>query len=347
MNAIEILEAIMRHLDDPTLKVPALTRESPIVALAREAISTLRSDPQPARPRLPVRAGLTDEEKARRRATLGSSEVAAVVGVNPYASIHQVWLSKVHGVDFEGNEATVLGNLLEPSIFAIYSDRYGRTLRKGEYTVGPEPWISATPDAYIDEPTREGLVEAKLVGLRSLWMWGPGNTDEEESDAVPLHYLCQAHWQMHVTREPFVDLSALLGTEFRTYRIRRNEEVEGQLVEKCRDFWFRHVVTKQEPPVDGSEGAREMLKHLYPKDGAEPVEADAQLEELARSLAEARAAFDEAEKKKRLHENEIKAVLKDARGAHGDGWRIRYATTKAGKRPFCFEHEKEEGRSAA
>jgi putative phage-type endonuclease len=327
-TANELLRAIAAHCDAGG----TLYGSSPLLEAARGIVTD--ADP---RPRLPLRVGLTDEDRARRRQSLGASEVASVVGVHPYQSAHQVWASKCLGVDFAGNEATRLGQALESAILAIYSDRYGRTLRPGAYMVGPEPWISATPDAHVVEPVEEGLVEAKLVGLRSMYMWGPGNTDEEESDAIPLHYLCQAHWQLLVTGQPWVDVSALLGTEFRTYRIRRDAEIERQLVDRCRDFWFDYVVPKKEPAADGSAGCADMLRRLYPRSGAEPVQADAELEALVAKLAEARAAIDAAEVAKRLRENEIKARLMDARGAHGDGWRIRYATQKNGKRPFVFE----------
>jgi putative phage-type endonuclease len=334
MNATEILKAITAHFDN---EGHALNGTSPLVVAAREVVDATPGDA--VRPLVDVRAGLSPAELERRRATLGSSEIAAVAGVNPYATEHDVWASKCLGVDFEGNEATHLGNLLEPTIFGIYADRYGKKLVRGEYTLGPEPWMSCTPDARI--VGEDGLVEAKLVGLRSLYQWGPGNTDAEESDAVPMHYLCQAIWQMAVTGAAFVDVSALLGTEFRTYRIRRNLDLERQLIERGRAFWNDHVVPRIPPPVDGSDGASQMLRKLYPRDGADPLEADAHLEELARQLVEARDAESSAKEAKRLRENQIKSVLKDARGAFGNGWRIRYAETRAGTRPFVFEIEKE------
>jgi putative phage-type endonuclease len=334
-----------------------LQSTSPLVPLALEILAEPEPSeaegvavaaPEAARPPpplLPLHPGLTAEELVRRRATLGSSEIAAVAGVNPYASPHNVWLAKVEGVDFEGNEATQLGNLLEPSICAIYADRYGRRLRKGVYTVHPsEPWMSATPDMHIEGG---GLVEAKLVGLRSMWQWGPGNSEGEESDAIPLHYLCQAQWQMAVTGETFVDVSALMGTEFRSYTIRANAEVQAQLIARGRDFWQRYVTTKTPPPVDASEGAREMLKRLYPRSGGEPIAATPRVEDLVTKLRIARAGYALAKTAKALAENELKSELKDASGAYGVGWHIRYSTTKAGTRPFCFDdHTDEKGRAA-
>jgi putative phage-type endonuclease len=286
-------------------------------------------------------SSLSEADLLARRNTLGSSEIAAVAGVNPYASAHNVWLAKVHGQEFEGNERTMLGNILEPTVLAIYANRYCVTLKKGVYTIGPEPWMAATPDSTIVESG--GLAEAKVVGLRSLWMWGPGNTDTTESDAVPLHYLCQTQWQMLVTGAPFVDICALLGTELRNYRIRPSAEVQSRLLSRGRDFWERYVLTRTPPPADASEGAREMLKRLYPQSEAEAVAATPELEQLAEQLRAARELLESAKEQKQLAENLLKERLKDARGAHGAGWRIRYTTQRDKKRPFVFEHEREKG----
>ena len=330
MNATEILQAISEHFAGGGV---ALNATSPLIVMANEVLDATPGDA--IRPMAGVRVGLTKEELDRRRRTLGSSEIAAVLGFNPYSSIHDVWSSKVLSVDFEGNEATWLGTMLEPAIFRIYSERYNKRLVRGEYTLGPEPWMSCTPDALIVD--EDGLVEAKLVGLRSIYQWGPGNVDEQESDAVPLHYLAQALWQLIVTGLSFVDVSALLGTEFRTYRIHRNEPLMQTMVDRGRHFWNTYVRTATPPPVDGSEGSRELLRLLYPRSGAEPLPADPELEELAAKLAEARKALEAATEEKRLRENEIKARLKDARGAFGKDWRIRYSQNKDGKRPFVFE----------
>ena len=334
MTATEILRAITDHFASGGERLNAT---SPLIVAANEVLSATPGDA--LRPMGVARVGLTQAEKDRRRNTLGSSEIAAVLGVSPYQSQHTVWSSKCLGQDFEGNEATHLGNMLEPAIFELYVERYSKPLVRGEYTLGPEPWMSCTPDALI--VGEDGLVEAKLVGLRSIFMWGFGNTDDAESDAVPIHYLCQALWQLIVTGRSFVDVAALLGTEFRTYRIHRNEPLMQTMVDRGRHFWNTYVRSATPPPVDGSEGSREMLKLLYPRSGAEPLPADPELEDLAAKLAEARRALDAATEEKRLRENEIKARLKDARGAFGKDWRIRYTQNKNGARPFVFEYEKE------
>jgi putative phage-type endonuclease len=363
VSAAEVLQALVAHFDAGgkliTGDCPWVHEARRILATGGDRYPTAEGESAPvepdharaaacektAAPTGELGSGLSAEDLARRRNTLGSSEIGTVCGVNPYASMHDVWMSKCLGVETEPNEAMTLGNLIEPTIVAIWCNRYGKSTSKGRYAIGPEPWISATPDAYIDG--EDGLVEAKLVGLRQLWMWGQGDTDATESDAIPMYYLTQCHWQMLVTGRSFVKLAALMGTEFRTYTIRANPDVQAKLVARGRDFWHRYVVTKTPPPVDASDGAREMLKRLYPKSGADAIPADAKLQELAECLLQAREDLARATAAKQLWENQIKSLLGEARGAFAEDWRIRYATTKAGQRPFVFDHMREkEGKAA-
>jgi len=280
---------------------------------------------------------LTEEELRVRLGTLGASEIAIAMGVHPYQSPHQLWLTKMGLSTFEGNEATELGNELEPAIAAIYAKRYDKVLRKGSYAVGEEPWMSATPDYHIEGG---GLAECKLVGIRTYWQWGAGNVGAAKSDAVPGHILLQGQWQMLITGEPFVDISALMGTEFRSYTLYPHEGIQRMLIERGREWWHRYVVGKTPPPVDGTEGCKEMLKALYPRAGADAIKATPEIEAIAEALAEAKRAVAIAEEKELEAANRMKAELKDARGAFGDGWRVRWAETKKGSRPFYFENDR-------
>jgi putative phage-type endonuclease len=356
----DVLRAIVDHIDAGG----TIYGSSPLVAIIRESLAhpvldgqyedpvADREARQAVRVSLAAAHAMSDLDLERRRMTLGSSDIAAVCGLNPWSSIHDVWLSKVHGRDSGDNERTTLGHILEPTILALYCDRYDATMVKGVYELGPEPWMAATPDGRIVTLRGEHVAgvlpicEAKLVGLRSLFMWGPGNTDEEESDAVPIHYLCQALWQIACTGAPFVDVSALLGTEFRTYRIHANPELQDKIIRRGRDFWHNHILTRVPPPVDGSEGASTMLKLLYPKSGPARISSDPELDALVVSLRAARKAFDDATDERSLCENRIKALLKDASGAFGEGWNIRYGTQKDGKRPFVFTEPKKAGKAA-
>lgn len=65
---------------------------------------------------------LTAEQTSIRSRGVGSSEIGAVAGVNPYQSIHDVWLTKRGLATFTGNLATRMGSMIEDAIIHEYSD---------------------------------------------------------------------------------------------------------------------------------------------------------------------------------------------------------------------------------
>lgn len=277
---------------------------------------------------------LTAQEVEIRRHYLGASEIAAVIGVNPHMSMHQVWLSKMGLADFEGNAATEAGSDFEPVILQRYARHHGVEIRIGKHTVGPEPWMSCTPDAHV---VGGGMVEAKLVGFEAAWEWG------SESDGAPWRYLVQGQWQLMVTGEPFVDLAAQMGTRAPRYiRVWPDVGLQRELLERGREFWSSFVVPQTPPPVDGTEGARLMLAKLYPTHRADRfVRADGEAEALAAQLLGIREVYDATVHEERRLENRLKEIMGDAETLLGSAWKCVWKASKTGTRRFLFKHQAE------
>lgn len=292
---------------------------------------------------------LTAEQTSIRSRGVGSSEIGAVAGVNPYQSIHDVWLTKRGLATFTGNLATRMGSMIEDAIVHEYCDmmraegephetaNFRTTFRHPD-----EPWILASPDRLVFGKRR--LVEAKNVGYRSMFSWGT------DTDALPDSYRCQVEWQMGVcdavsrlgmTTEPEpMDthvVAWLGGCDMRVYRVQRNPQLWSALVEQARVFWHDNVLANVPPEVDGSKGAERMVKAIYgeswkPLEPANDVES-----ELAAALREARKEFDRVEREERELETRLKASIGHREGLMGRGWKITWKTQKDGKRPFKFK----------
>lgn len=279
---------------------------------------------------------LTEEQIALRKTGIGSSDIAAVCGVSPYQSPHNVYMAKLGLEDFAGNEATEIGNALETAIAKMWSERTGRAIWKNDTTEqGREPWMLATPDFGVNDA--EEWLEVKNAGFRVMYQWGTGD------DGVPLAYLAQTQWQMHVTGRTVCHLVALLGgCEVRTYTLRYDAELAASLERKARKFWFEHVIARVPPPIDGSDGARTLLTKLYPRSEARLLRADQETEALARALVDAKDAEARAKAAEQKAANLLKAHMKDADVITGDWWRATWKTQKDGKRPFKFTTQKDD-----
>lgn len=291
---------------------------------------------------------LSSEQVAIRSMGVGSSEIAAIVGLSPFQSVHDVWLTKRGLATFAGNQLTRMGQRLEDAI----AEEYIHLMREaGEevetahfrttYRHPREPWMVASPDRLIFG--RRRLLEVKNVGFRSMSQWGT------EPDAIPPYYRCQVEWQMGVCdalsrlgmTEPVPPMDThvvawLGGCDLRVYHVERNERLWLGLVEKARHFWHQNVLGNVAPDIDGSDGAKRMVTALF-GESWKPLEPANDVEhELALALREAREATERAKAAEQELATRLKASIGDREGVIGDEWKATWKTQRDGKRPFKF-----------
>jgi putative phage-type endonuclease len=185
---------------------------------------------------------LTARQLEKRKTCLGSSDMASVLGINPWKSAYAVWAEKRGIADPEPeNEAMALGNLIEPAVLKFAQDSLG-PIRRNQFRARPDLHLGANVDAIV---VNDGApVEAKTSGLvgRLPDGWGEG------ADHVPDMYIVQAHVHMIVTDHDLCHLAAFLGgVGMRLYRIQRNDKLSGVISETARHFWERFVETGVAP----------------------------------------------------------------------------------------------------
>lgn len=286
---------------------------------------------------------LSPEQQKVRATGLGSSDIGAVAGLNPWTSPLDVWLVKRGFATVAETPAMRLGTRMEPVVADLYSEEH---LPDGEMLALPsQVWEGsvhgtlrhpahafalASPDRAVirgalaqpDRVTR--LVEIKTASIRQAHHWGT------EHDAVPDWYRAQIEWQMEVCGVDVADLAVLLGgAELRVYRIHRDPELAARLLEIGREFW-RHVETGTEPPIDGTESWRRYLEDRFPRHRTPLKLASREATGWARQLAEARATIEAAEAAKAEAENHLRAAIGDAEGVEGEGWRATWKTPASG-----------------
>lgn len=278
---------------------------------------------------------LTDHQRAIRSTGIGASEIASIVGLNPWRSAHDVWLVKRGLVEEKGTIQSRMGQRVEACVLDEYREQTGSELSfPGTVRHPTEPWMLCTPDAIADEWVR--VVEVKCVGWRTAFHWG------DEEDAIPDYYRPQVAWQLEVLGIEEAHVAAWIGgSDYRIYTIRRNAALIEALVEAGRRFWFDHVLTGEPPPIDGTDGARRVLAEMYPRTGKPPIRATEEHNRLARKLEEARNAYEQAELEKKRAENLMIAAMGEADGIEGDDWRATYKALKTGAKRFVFKRIKE------
>ena len=249
-------------------------------------------------------------ELPERGRGIGSSDIAAISGLNPWRKPIDVWLEKTGRAESgPATDAMQAGQRIEPVLAEWYADRVGlrrdqlrssETLRDSD-----EAWILATPDRIVaTEP--EKLLEIKVVGSRLVDHWREG---------IPDYVLAQVQWQMQVSGIPSADIAALLGgSELRILACPYFEELAQELVEMGRAFWFEHVQKDLPPRVDGSESWRRYLRARWPAEKRSIERAPPEAEVLVEGLFAAKELFERTRERKVAAENALKLLIGDAAG---------------------------------
>lgn len=222
---------------------------------------------------------LTRSAQRIRRTGYGSSEVATIVGMNPWQSPIKVYDRKV--LEEEGGRASLpadLGVMLEEPVAKKYATRTGRHLRRVQTLTHPElAIVKATPDRAVfelppafskakklgleDLAAAAGLLEVKTVDEKDRRDYG-----EPGSDLIPEDKLVQTLWQLGATGKPWCDVAVLFGRrEWEIFRVNANAEAFGNLYELVAKFDRDHVQARKPPPVDGSSDFKNFLAKLHPR----------------------------------------------------------------------------------
>lgn len=265
-----------------------------------------------------------------RRAGIGGSDAAAILGLDPWRSGLDIWRSKVAPAPPTDDEKFLfkLGHLLEPVIAGLYSEQTEREL------VSPDPEIvshSLYPEI-AGSPDRLAIQDGRVIELKSEHQFADKFGDPG-SDQVPDHYIVQAAHYMAVANLDRCDIAVLHGGfKFAIYQLRRDLDLEKSMIEQLRDWWHAYVVKKVEPPLDASEAWGDYLAQKYPFNKGPIVEVDENKNpELMRSVFNVLTHADLSKQMKtRLTEgqNQIKAFIAENDGIRGPWGKITWRLCK-------------------
>lgn len=251
---------------------------------------------------LPVRQR-TPEWLAARENGIGASQAAAAIGMSEWQSMTSLWAEKLGLIPAQPENISMrIGTELEPLIARMYTEATGVKIRRANNLRqhATHPFMLASLDRRAGRKPIELKFSARATG------YGEPGTDEVPDDA-----LVQVLHQLAVLDEPEGELALLKpGAEtVLIYRITRSLEAEASIIEREAVFWD-HVVSRTEPPIDGSEATHRALAAMYPR-GRElvTVEADDPAREAMLDLRTARSRISEYEAWRDELEAKVKAAM--------------------------------------
>ncbi|UQA95729.1 YqaJ viral recombinase family nuclease [Streptomyces halobius] len=267
--------------------------------------------------RLLLPSSATREEwSAIRRAGVGGSDVAAILGLDKYRGPRHVFEAKHGRQDDVTSEAAEIGTEIEDFIARMFSKRSGVPIAASPGTLvhNERSWMLANVDRYAldDAGAVTGPVECKNRSEYQASDW---------EDGVPDSPAIQCHWYMAVGGWDVGYVAALVGgNKLRWHRIERDEEMIGWLVETCGRWYQRHIVEGLPPAADGLEATTELLAKLWSVKPEAIAEIDlATAKALRARRADLKAQVKALADELRTVENEMRALTGKNEIARADG----------------------------
>ena len=196
-----------------------------------------------------------DDWHELRAKRIGGSDIGAIIGVNPYKSIVDVYVDKTEGSNFKGNELTHWGHMLEGTILKEFSNKHKELIvYEVPYSVVNDFLIANLDGVLKDKETGDyGVLEIKTT---SLW-----NKKDWEDDVIPQYYYAQVQHYLMLTGYKFAYIAVLIGgQQYKEFKIERNEEDINLIRNKATEFYQENLLKKIPPMPDGSDAYMNHLK---------------------------------------------------------------------------------------
>lgn len=293
--------------------------------------------------------GLTQEQIEQRRNGISATDAVKIIGASPFGSPLDVYLDKVgEAPPFVETDRVKWGHLLEEPIRRDYAERRNLhvgvpgTLKHGN------GWSLATPDGICmsvsDTPIYDELnhnpshgLEIKTHSVHMRDHYGDAGTDE-----VPRWVYAQCVWNIFVARSVYGDqiehwdIVAFLDGVPTDYRIDRDAEIELRMVDRCEEFWRKHVLERRMPEPDGSDSYNAMLARQFPTNKGDMVKADAELNGLLRRYKDVRGLMRTVGAECETIEQRIKLAIGDNDGIEyafeDESGKVTWKRSKASQR---------------
>lgn len=249
-----------------------------------------------------------------RKAGIGSSEVASIVGLNPYESKYQLWLRKTGQTP--AKEETFFmkaGHYLEDAVARFFEDESGYTIIKR----------SASEDIYV-HPDYEW---ARVSPDRAFWLSDTHNDDkgileckttqrEIDPDNIPPYWFTQVQYQLGVMGRKKAAIAWLSAGRVFDYReIEFVPDYFNWLMEQVEEFYTKNVLGGEEPELTTVED----VLNKYPISSATFVEASPEISGIISSLKEKKETKKILEEEIGELEDKIKLAIGEAESLNYQG----------------------------
>jgi putative phage-type endonuclease len=253
-----------------------------------------------------------------RTGFIGSSDIAAIMGLSRWKSPLQLWAEKtgeVEPADLSDVEHVQLGTELEDFVAKKFERETGLKPRQAPhiYQHAEHGYMRAQVDRIITGT--DELLECKTC---SAW-----KAKEWEGEEIPGEYILQVMWQLGLSRRSVGHIACLIGGQsFKYKKISFDAGIYNDMIIAAKDFW-QMVAQKTPPMAVGMDNNFMVELHPTHDDQIQQVQemndAIATIQQLKGSIKELGLQKDELEAK-------VKAVIGDNLGIRTGEYQATWKT---------------------
>lgn len=278
-----------------------------------------------------------------RKSGIGSSEVATIVGLNPWETPYQLWRRKT-GLDEPKQENAAMrnGHHLEDAVSRMWNDATGREIIKRsaiDWIIrdNERPFLQVSPDRtyWLSEDSRandnKGILEIKTTRMK---------VDPED---LPKYWFAQVQYQLGVagyTQGSLAWLSAGQGFDFGYQDLKFVPDFYAWLIEEVERFWTDYIKGGQEP---NATSVKDVLLKYNRHTDRKIIECSDEVFEAYQNLKEVRKELKALEEREASLEETIKMAFADAEALSYGGdtiatWKAPKPSPKFDAKTFQAEH---------
>ncbi len=277
-----------------------------------------------------------------RKSGIGSSEVATIVGLNPWETPYQLWRRK-KGLDAPKQENAAMrnGHHLEDAVSRMWNDATGREIIKRsaiDWIIrdNDRPFLQVSPDRtyWLGEsrsPEAKGILEIKTTRMKV------------DPDDLPKYWFAQVQYQLGVagyTQGSLAWLSAGQGFDFGYQDLKIVPDFFGWLIEETEKFWVDNIIGGAEP--NAVSVADVLLKYNRHTD-RKIIECSDEVFEAYQNLKEVKKEIKALEERQEDYEAKLKMAFADAEALSYGGdtiatWKAPKASLKFDAKAFQSDH---------
>lgn len=177
-----------------------------------------------------------------RQLGIGASEVAIILGLSPWQTKFQLWMSKT-GLGFQpapnqfALRAMIRGNITEPFGRKLFEKKMGCKFDPINLVDPDMPFIKASLDGYNAET--KAILELKAPGKTGL--------ADARKGKIPKYYYPQIQQQLYLAKADVCYYVVFDGeSEIIVQEVRPDAEYQKMLIEEIKKFW--KLVEDKTPP---------------------------------------------------------------------------------------------------